>query len=346
MPGLPTALPEPRTVDPRSAPSLRWGILAPGGIGRAFVFAAHTHTDQRVVAVGSRSAERAQAFATEYGVARAHGSYQQLVEDPEVDAIYVASPVSEHHQHALLAIAAGKPVLVEKAFTQNATQAAAVFAAGAAAGVAVMEAMWSRFLPHYDVVRQLLADGALGDLVTLSADHGQYFDYDPAFRLFAPDLGGGALLDLGIYPISFASFVQGTPTAITAIGSTAKTGVDGQTSAVLQSDNGLQALIHTTLFAKTPTTASISGAAARIEIPGDFYMPQPIHLLDRRGERRTWDANPIPRHEGFAYEIAEFARIVTEGRLEAELLPGSETIAILQTIDEIRRQVGVTLPGD
>ncbi|WP_205843907.1 Gfo/Idh/MocA family protein [Nakamurella deserti] len=346
MSALPAQLPTPRTADPRTAPPLRWGVLAPGGIASSFADAVRRHTAQELVAVGSRSAERARSFADRFGIGTVHDSYPALVEDPQVQAVYVASPHSAHHEHALLAIAAGKHVLVEKAFTQTAAQAAEVAQAAAAAGVVVMEAMWSRFLPHYDVVRQLLADGALGDLVTLTADHGQYFDFDPRFRLFNPELAGGALLDLGIYPVSFASFVQGTPDRIQATGTLASTGVDGQVSAVLSSDSGLQAVVNTTLFAKTPTTASISGTRARIEIAGDFYMPQPVTLIDRDGDRRTWDGNTVHGHEGLAYEAAELARVVADGRTGSDLLPVAETLAIMGTLDELRRQVGAALPGD
>ncbi|MEO5833790.1 MAG: Gfo/Idh/MocA family oxidoreductase [Nakamurella sp.] len=347
MPALPDQLPDSRIADPRSAPPLRWGVLAPGWIARAFADALRKHTAQDLAAVGSRSAERGARFAADFGIERVHDSYPALVEDPAVDVVYVASPHSEHRDHALLAIAAGKHVLIEKAFAQTAAQAAEIARAAAAAGVVVMEAMWSRFLPHYDVVRQLLADGALGELVTVTADHGQYFDFDPQFRLFNPDLAGGALLDLGIYPISFASFVQGAPTGITASGTLASTGVDGQVSAVLDSTSGLQAVVNTTLFAKTPTVAAISGTGARIEIAGDFYNPQPITLIDRDGHgRRRWDANTIFGHEGLAYEAAELARIVTDGRTESDLLPVAESVAIMGTLDELRRQVGAVLPGD
>jgi predicted dehydrogenase len=159
-------------------------------------------------------------------------------------------------------------------------------------------------------------------------------------------LAGGALLDLGIYPVSFASFVQGTPDRIQATGTLASTGVDGQVSAVLGSDAGLQSVVNTTLFAKTPTTATVSGTQARIEIAGDFYMPQPITVIDRDGGRRSWDANTVHGHEGLAYEAAELARVVSEGRPESDLLPVAETVAIMGTLDELRRQVGAELPGD
>jgi len=320
-------------------------VVAPGGIAHAFASALRIHTAQQLVAVGSRSHERAQAYADEFEIPRAYGSYQQLVDDPDVDVVYVASPHSEHRRQALLAIAAGKHVLVEKAFTPTAAEAAEVFAAGDRAGVAVMEAMWSRFLPHYDVVRQLLADGALGDLTTVVADHGQHMAYDPSSRLFDPKLAGGALLDLGIYPLSFAALAQGTPTSIHAVGTATGTGVDGQVSTVLTSEGDVHALISTTLFARTPTTASVTGTFARIEIPGDFYTPQPVTLIDRSGERRVWDANRIHGHEGLAFQAAELARVIADGRRESTLMPASETVSILATIDEIRRQIGTVALG-
>ena len=193
------------------------------------------HTRQRLVAVGSRSLDRAQSFAAAHGADRAYGSYDELVADPEIDAIYVASPHSEHRMQALLAIAAGKPVLVEKAFSRNAAEAGEVADAARAAGVPAMEAMWTRFLPQTDVIRQLLDDGVLGEVITVLADHGQCFDPDPAGRLFNPDLAGGALLDLGVYPVSFASFILGNPDGVSAAGSLTDTGVDAQASMVLTS---------------------------------------------------------------------------------------------------------------
>src|SRR6188472_1270908 len=194
---LPTSLPAPRIPDPAQAPPLRWGILAPGGIARAFADALRKHTRQELVAVGSRSKERADAFASTFDIPKAYSDYQALVADPDVDVVYVASPHSEHRDQALLVIEAGKHVLVEKAFTRNAAEAGEVIAAARAAGVALMEAMWTRFLPGI---------GVLGRVTTLMADHGQYFDFEPRHRLYNPDLAGGALLDLGVYPVSFTSF--------------------------------------------------------------------------------------------------------------------------------------------
>lgn len=347
MSDFPSALPVSRVPDPRSAPALRWGILAPGGIAGQFVDALGRHTAQQVVAVGSRSMDRAETFATRFGIEVAYGSYEALLADPDVDVVYVASPHSEHHAHALAAIAAGKHVLVEKAFTRNAAEAAQVLAAAREAGVAVQEAMWTRFLPHMDVVRQLLADGVLGEVSTVTADHGQYFaDLDPSHRLLNPGLAGGALLDLGIYPVSFASFAMGTPAAVTARGSLTGTGVDAQISVILDS-GPVQAVLNTTLLAETPTVAAISGSRARVEIAGPFYAPQPFALTETRtGRVLARENDTISGHEGLCFEAAELARCIAAGMTSSPLLPSEETLAIMGTLDTIRRQVGVAYPGE
>src|SRR6478609_6380997 len=209
MPPAPLTLAAPTVPDPMEAPPIRWGVLAPGKIANVFADAVHEGTRSRVVAVGSRSVERAREFAGRHGVERAHGSYADLVADPDVDAVYVASPHSEHHEHALLALAAGKPVLVEKAFTRNLREADEVLAAAEAAGLLAAEAMWSRYLPTYDVIRRTVEAGTLGEVVLVDADHGQLLWPDGPARLSQPELAGGALLDLGVYPVSFADHVLG-----------------------------------------------------------------------------------------------------------------------------------------
>lgn len=335
-------LPTSRIPDPHDAPPLRWGILAPGGIAHSFADAVRKHTRQQIVAVGSRSGERADAFADEFDIERRHDSYDALVADDGVDAIYVASPHSHHAEHAMLAISAGNHVLVEKAFTRTADEAREVATAARGAGVTCMEAMWTRFLPHVDVVRQLLADGALGNIEVMEADHGQYFDFDPDFRLFNPELAGGAMLDLGVYPVSFASFVLGTPGRVSAVGTRAATGVDRQLSMVLDGFDDhpyAHAVLNTTLGAKTPTTATISGADGRIEIPGDFYTPQQVRLIPREGEEQQSPEPSIRGHEGLAYEAAHFAQLVADGLQESPHITLEETIAIVETMEKALRQV-------
>ncbi len=336
------SLPITRTPEPHDAPTLRWGILAPGGIAHSFADAMRKHTRQDIVAVGSRSKDRADAFADEFDVERCYDSYEALVADDNIDAVYVASPHSHHAEHAQLVIEAGKHVLVEKAFTKTTDEARDVVAAAQRAGVTCMEAMWTRFLPDIDVVRQLLEDGALGEIEVLEADHGQYFDFDPQFRLFNPDLAGGAMLDLGVYPVSFASFVLGAPGRVRAVGTRASTGVDRQVSMILDgfdAHRDAHALLNATLAAKTPTTATIAGPLGRIEIPGDFYRPQSVRFVPRGGDEQHSPTPRITDHEGLAYEAAHFAQLVADQQLESPLIPLDESIAIVETMNRALAQL-------
>lgn len=330
--------------DPRTAPPIRWGVLGPGGIANTFARAVAGHTQAQIVAVGSRSAERAQSFADRHDVEGVHGSYEALVEDPRVQAVYVASPHSEHCDHALLAIAAGKHVLVEKAFTRNAAEAEEVVAAARSAGVFLMEAMWTRFLPHVVALRSVLERGDIGEVVSLVADHGQAFGHLPeAHRLHNPELAGGALLDLGVYPVSFAHDLLGVPDTVQALGSRTPTGVDGQISIALGYGERTQASLHTTLWAGTATTAVISGTEGRVEVAGNFYAPTSFTVVRNDG---TWWGYDREVEGGFQYQAAEVARRVAEGATESPRITLENTLEVMRTMDEIRRQVGVVYPGE
>lgn len=343
---LPASLPLPRTPDPADAPPLNWGILAPGGIARIFLSAAREFTRQRFVAVGSRSLERAREFAAGNDIPKAYGSYAELLADPEVQAVYVASPHSEHHAQALAALRAGKHVLVEKAFTQDAAQARELVATAQAGGLTLMEAMWTRFLPRTDVVRQLIADGTLGELETVLADHGQALTH--VQRLVDPALAGGALLDLGVYPVSWAVFALGLPARVRAFGELTDAGVDRQETIILDgfADHPhAQAVLHTTLAARTPTTASVSGTTARAELSGTFYSPGGVRLVSGADEV-SWAGDGKAGHQGMCHEAAHFAQLVADGQLESPLLPLAETVAIMELMDEVRAQLGVRYPGE
>lgn len=342
-------LPESRIPDPATAPPLRWGIVGPGNIARAFTQTVLSNTGQRIVAAASRSAAKAEEFAAHAGIERAYGSYDQLFADPDVDVVYIATPHSEHHDNALAAIAAGKHVLVEKAFARNASEAREIAAAARAAGVACLEAMWTRFLPHIDILRQLLENGDLGELETVIADHGQRFAPNPQHRLYNPDLAGGALLDLGIYPVSFAHLVLGDPGRVLAAGTTAETGVDAQASMLLGDfpmAPRAQALLSTTLRAKTSTRAMVAGSEACVEIDGPFYAPSQIRLATRDGSTITSPAPRITGHLGLCFEAAHLATLVAEGRTESPLLTLDQSVAIMETLDEVRHQLGVRFPGE
>jgi predicted dehydrogenase len=316
------------------AKALRWGILSTGGIARTFTKDL-AHVDEGVaVAVGSRSFDSANAFADEFDIPHRYGSYEELVGDPDVDAIYVGTPHPMHHDNAILALEHGKHVLVEKAFTVTAAEAREVVDVARRKGLFAMEAMWTRFLPSVVAIRELIARGELGEIVSVEADHGQWFDPDPSFRLFAPELGGGALLDLGVYPVSFASMILGSPNRIVALWDPAFTGVDAQTSMLFGYESGAQAILTCTLRARSATRACVTGEQARIEIDGSFYSATAFSLIDRDGAIRRFD---FPREgRGLLYEAQEVARCVEAGFLESPIMPLDETISIMETMDSVR----------
>ena len=312
---------------------LGWGLIGTGGIAQSFAADLMYTESGRAAAVGSRHMDSANRFADQLNIPNRHAGYEALVADPDVDVVYVATPHPMHHANALLALRAGKPVLVEKAFTMNAAEAEELVATARAEGLFLMEAMWTRFLPHVAEIRRLLAERALGEVVTVTADHGQWFAQDREFRLFAPELGGGALLDLGVYPVSFASMVLGKPDRIVTLLDPAFTGVDGQTSMLFGYASGAQAVLTCTLFAKSPTRGAIVGTDAWIEIDGDFYAPTSFDVISRTGERTRFEAPHEGR--GLWHEAEEVARCLREGLLESPFMPLDESVEIMQTMDAV-----------
>jgi predicted dehydrogenase len=325
--------------------SLRWGVIGTGGIAARFMADLALLPDAEVVAVGSRSAVGAAGFADRFQIPHRHGSYAELVADPQVDVVYIATPHPFHAEHALLAISAGKPVLVEKPFAMDAYQARTVADAAKGAGVFCMEAMWTRFLPHMERIRELLAEGALGNVLALSADLGMRFEPKPEHRLFAPGLGGGALLDLGIYPFSFASMVLGPPATVRALATQAFTGVDQTTSAVLTYPAGAHAVLTCSSAATTPVHAWVAGSEGRIEIDRPWYSATSFTLIraDGRTERFVTPAGVVvDRAKGMRFEAAEVGRCLREGLLESPVMPLDETVSIIGTLDEVRDQIGLS----
>jgi predicted dehydrogenase len=324
--------------------TIRWGILGTGGIAHSFT------TDLKAVgltvtAVGSRSQESAGRFAGEFGIPNAHPSYEALVADPEVDAVYVATPHTFHLENALLAIAAGKNVLVEKAFTINAEQARQIQQAAEEAGVAVLEAMWTRFLPHMVRLREIIAAGTLGDVRTVQADHGQRLPSDPSHRIKDPALGGGALLDLAIYPVSFAIDILGLPTRVLASATLGDTGVDQQTALIFEHEGGRQSVSHSAIDAAGPVVASVIGTEARVDIDRTWYAPTSFTVTNSAGEVLERFEQPVASR-GMEYQALEFERMLAAGERESPLLPVSESVAIMAVLDDIRAQIGLHYPGE
>ncbi|MFT4307717.1 MAG: Gfo/Idh/MocA family oxidoreductase [Microbacterium sp.] len=322
--------------------ALRWGVLATGGIAHAFAADLRT-AGLDVRAVGSRRADAAEAFAREFGIPHAHGSYAGLVADEEVDIVYVATPHAQHAENALAAIAAGKHVLVEKAFALDAAQARQVADAAAAAGVLVMEAMWTRYLPHMVRLRELVAAGALGEIRAVAADHTQRLPADPGHRLNALALGGGALLDLGVYPISFAWDVLGAPATILTRGRIGETGADTEVGTVMTHGGGAISTSLSSSRATGPNTASVIGTEARFEIDRVWYTPTSCRLVAPDGAVLEEVSGRV-EGRGLQFQALAAQRLIAAGARDSDVLPIAETVAIMTALDEIRAQLGVRYP--
>ena len=323
--------------------SFRWGILGTGGIAQAFAKDLAYLDDHVVAAVGSRTIASATKFASAFPGCVSYGSYDELV-NADVDAIYVASPHPMHEEHAMLAMRAGKPVLCEKAFTINQRQARQLTDYSHAHNVALMEAMWTRFLPHIAQIKEIIAAGTLGEIHTVIADHGQYIPYERAARLWEPELGGGALLDLGIYSLTIAHLVLGNPSQIQAQATLTEKKVDLQTSMILTYPSGAHALLSCTMAVRSSVSAVIAGEKARIEIDGSFYAPTAFRVITRDGEVTEYPKNY--QGGGLREEAREFARVVQSGEIESPLMPHATSLELMRQMDEIRRQIGVKYPGE
>ena len=321
----------------------RWGILGTGGIAQAFAKDLAYLDDHVVAAVGSRTIASATEFASAFPGCISYGSYNELV-NADVDAIYVASPHPMHEEHAMLAMRAGKPVLCEKAFTINQRQARQLTDYSHAHNVALMEAMWTRFLPHIAQIKEIIAAGTLGEIHTVIADHGQYIPYERAARLWEPELGGGALLDLGIYSLTIAHLVLGNPSQIQAQATLTDKKVDLQTSMILTYPSGAHALLSCTMAVRSSVSAVIAGEKARIEIDGSFYAPTAFRVITRDGEVTKYPKNY--QGGGLREEAREFARVVQSGEIESPIMPHATSLELMRQMDEIRRQIGVKYPGE
>jgi predicted dehydrogenase len=323
--------------------NFRWAIIGTGGIARAFTEDLKRLEGHEVVAVGSRNIESAQKFAADFSGVVPYGSYEELVE-VDADAVYVATPHPMHFENTLLAMRAGKPVLCEKAFTVNAQEARTLVSYSQENRVPLMEAMWSRFLPHLQQVKQIISDGTLGSITNVVADHGQFIPYERAPRLWEPELGGGALLDLGIYPLTLAHLVMGSPSSISAQATLTDKGVDVNTSIILRYEGGAHALLSCTMASRGSVSAMIAGDKARIEIDGSFYTPTSFRVITRDGEIIEYP-NEYVGH-GLREEAAEFARVVGAGEIESPLMPHQVSIELMEMMDSIRAQIGVKYPNE
>ena len=318
---------------------VRWGILAPGGIAEKFAADLPLVEGAELAAVGSRSQATATAFAERFGFARAHGSYADLAADPEVDVVYIASPHAYHYDAAMLCLEAGKGVLVEKPITLDMAAAARLVATARTSGVFLMEAMWMRLNPAIRKVAELVDEGAIGWISAIHADFGLQGPFPAEHRLRDPKLGGGALLDLGVYPINLVHLILGTPTSVQAWAHLTPEGVDENTGVLLGYQPGAVAAVTCSINGNSRNAASITGTDGRIDLPEGFFVPRGF-VLNRPGRDPETFEFPF-EGSGYQFEAAEVQRCIRAGEVESPLMPHATTLEIMSLLDTIRDEIGV-----
>ncbi|CAL9551428.1 Gfo/Idh/MocA family protein [Streptomyces sp. enrichment culture] len=327
--------------------NVRWGILATGGMAATFTADLVDLPDAEVVAVASRSQESAKAFAERFGIPRAYGDWESLARDEDVDVVYVATPHVAHRAAAGLCLEAGRNVLCEKPFTLNTREAEELVALARQQGRFLMEAMWMYCHPVVRRLKALVDDGAIGEVRSVHADFGLAGPFPPSHRLRDPALGGGALLDLGVYPVSFAHLLLGEPSEITARAALSDEGVDLQTGALFSWESGALASVHCSIVGGTATSASVTGSEGRIDIPNGFFSPERfvLHRTGRDPEEFAGDPADGPR-DSLQHEATEVMRALRAGEKESPLVPLDGTLAVMRTLDTIRDGIGVHYPGE
>ena len=318
---------------------IRWGIVGPGRIAEKVVEDFAVVDGARAVAVASRSLDRARDFAGRHGVDRAYGSYGEILADADVDVLYVATPHAQHAAIALAAVQAGKALLVEKAFTATSAGAAEVVELARSRGVFVMEAMWTRFQPAIVRMRELIADGAIGEVRSVQADLGVHRPFSPEDRLFALELGGGALLDLGVYVVSFAQMLLGTPDTVTAAGSRFPTEVDAEAALLLGWADGRSATLLTSLRNALPGQARVHGTEGWIDVLPRFHHPETIVL--HRGDDEPETITRPALGGGYAHELIEVTQCLRAGSTESAVMPLADTLVVQDVLQVAAEQLGV-----
>ncbi|MES2130369.1 MAG: Gfo/Idh/MocA family oxidoreductase [Pseudomonadota bacterium] len=323
---------------------VRWGILGTGKIAKAFASALRDTPGAVLAAVASRSLAPAQAFAAEYGAAAGYGSYQELADAPDVDVIYIGTPHPMHAENALMALHGGKGVLCEKPFTMNRREAEQVVALARAKKLFLMEAMWTRFMPALAEVRRIIASGEIGAVHQVIADFGFTSQVGPEHRLHNPELGGGALLDLGIYPLSIAADLLGPVTSVQSLAEMGATGVDTQTTFTMKHQDGGMSICSCSLRARTPAELTVSGALGYVRMHSMFHRATSISVVLADGSSRTVDTPYLGN--GYAHEAIEVQRCLGEGLVESPRMTHDETLALMGVLDTIRNQIGLRYAAD
>jgi predicted dehydrogenase len=322
---------------------VRWGIASTGGIAHDFTSGLAGLRDAEVVAVASRTGAAADAFADVHGIPHRHGSYEAMADDDAVDVVYVASPHSRHYSDTLLYLHAGKHVLCEKPFAINHGQAVRMADAARSHDRFLMEAIWSRFLPAYVELRRLVAEGAIGDVRMVEASFGFAVPFDARHRLFDLELGGGALLDVGLYPVQLAHMLLGPPDGVEAVAQLGVSGADEQSAVLLRYDDGPLAVALAAITTTLACTARVSGTNGAIELPARFHCP--VSLDVRVGGAITRVDAPFVGN-GLQYQASEVHRCLRAGQAESAVMPLADSCAIARTLDRAREQIGLRYPGE
>lgn len=335
-------LPEPHTIDPASVPSLRWGIMGAAGIAHSFVSGVTQHTTQQIVAVASRTPGKAAEFAAQYGF-ESHDNYEDLLSRDDIDVIYFPTLPSQHRDHALLAIAAGKHVLIEKPIALDPAEAREIFDAARDAGVLAMEAMWTRYLPQYDVVRQVIAAGTLGDIDMVNVSFCQA--NLGAERLWKKG-HGDPFFDMGIYAVSFAQTFLGNPTTITAQGILNDDGIEEEVSVQLHYASGARAYLLVSGRAAVPLVASVAGSNANLTMGPQFPIPSSLSIAgnDFYAPVTTWhDDSGVIGHDGLGLQATHMAGFIRDGLLESPFESHDDSVANLEVCAEVIRLIGAQI---
>ncbi len=321
---------------------IRWGIIGTGNIANSFANGLSFIADGVLMGVGSRRQESAESFGKQFGVPKRYGSYEALVNDPEIDAIYISTPHTYHMENTLLCLEAGKAVLCEKPFAINTQQSEIMIQKARQKNIFLMEAMWTRFIPATIKVRELIADDVIGDVRFVQADFGFRADFDPKSRLFDPELGGGTLLDIGIYPVSFAIMLLGLPDHVSSEAHLGKTGIDEQNGITFRYNGGQLAVLSSTLQANTPWEALIVGTKGKIKMHRPFWCCERLTLSVEGKDDEVIDI-PVDG-SGYRYEATEVMNCIRTGKTESDIMPLDETLAIMKALDNLRADWGLKYP--
>ncbi len=322
----------------------RWGIIGCGKIAEKFTESLAVIPEAELYGVASKSAFRAKRLAEKFGVPHYYTSYHDLVASDKVDAIYIATTHNFHYENAMLCIDAGKAVLCEKPLTVNAVEAGKLIHAAREKNIFLMEAFWTRFLPSTSKLMSILKRGTIGDVRLIKADFGYDFPFDPKSRVYDPGLAGGALLDVGIYPINFAQMIyRSDPAEIQSLASIGSSGIDEQSTYSFKYANGAMALLHAAVNLETRHDAWIYGTRGYIHVPR-FYCASRLHMSLNTGRVKTYESPFLST--GYSYEAEEVIRCMAQERIESEIMPLDESLKIMKMMDDMRKKWKMQYPND